>query len=182
MLVSKTYARLEIADEDFISVKFDTEQWYLPLYFNRILTVVQNLTPQLLSSIEDFWWWFSMADLILSNGIYLSHLPCIITEFWQQFKIEIRQLFPAMKVADDDSPWQMLYWAMVSTWVTCLVFFQDSDSSSKFNSATPIQYWKLPWLFSMAKFILSNSIYLNPLACILQKIDRRANCGSENFI
>jgi len=41
MLVSKTYERLEIADEDFISVKFDTEQWYLPLYFNRILTVVK---------------------------------------------------------------------------------------------------------------------------------------------
>ena len=53
MLVSKTHTRLEIADENFISVKFDTKQWYVPVSFNRILTVVQNLTQQLLSIIED---------------------------------------------------------------------------------------------------------------------------------
>jgi len=26
-----------------MNIKFDTEQWCLPLYFNRILTAVQNL-------------------------------------------------------------------------------------------------------------------------------------------
>ena len=58
MLVSQTYERLEISDEDLISVKFDTGQWYIPellsLCFNRILIVVQILTQQILSSIKDF--------------------------------------------------------------------------------------------------------------------------------